>query len=156
MPIERSRRHFLIQLGVAGIAGVGGLAGARFGVPANSFAAESPPQVTTITIEKAPSTCVSPQYMAEDLLRAEGFTEIRYQAIDSAPASAVARDQLDWDMDFALEVITAVDNGAALTAVAATHIGCYQLMAHDHVRSIAGLKGRTVVGPPAIPHLRNL
>jgi NitT/TauT family transport system substrate-binding protein len=135
---------------------VGGLAGARFGVPANSFAAESPPEVTTITIEKAPSTCLSPQYMAEDLLRAEGFSEIRYQAIDSAPASAVARDQLDWDMDFAPEVITAVDNGAALTAVAATHIGCYQLMAHDHVRSIAGLKGRTVGWSPSYSSSKDL
>ena len=82
MPIEQNRRRFLSLLGAAGAAGVGGLAGVRFGSGVSSMAAEPPPEVTTITLEKAPTTCLSPQYMAGDLLRAEGFTEIRYQPID--------------------------------------------------------------------------
>jgi NitT/TauT family transport system substrate-binding protein len=156
MPIERSRRHFLSQLGVAGVAGVGGVAGARFGRSGSSFAAEPPPEVTTITIEKAPATCLSPQYVAEDLLRAEGFTEIRYHVIETAPASAVAHKQLDWDLDFAPEIISAVDNGASLTAVAGTHVGCYELMAHNHIRSIAALKGRTVGWSPSYASSKGL
>ena len=69
---------------------------------------------------------------------------------------AVAHHQLDWDMDFAPEIIAAVDNGAALTALAATHVGCYELIAHDHVRSIAGLKGRTVGWSPSYASSKDL
>ena len=112
MSTGRSRRNFLSQFVAAGVAGLGGLAGARFGRLASSFAAEPPPEVTTITIEKAPTTCLSPQYVAEDLLRAEGFTEIRYRVIDTAPATAVAHNLLDWDIDFAPQIISAADNGA--------------------------------------------
>ena len=149
MPVEQSRRRFLTQLGVAGVAGLGGLAGARLTGGARSFAADPPPEITTITIEKAPTTCLAPQYVAGELLQAEGFTDTRYRAIDEAPAMAVAHHQLDWDVDFAPEIIAAVDNGAALTALAATHVGCYELVADDHVRSIAGLKGRTVGWSPS-------
>jgi NitT/TauT family transport system substrate-binding protein len=156
MSIGRSRRRFLSQCGVAGVAGLGGLAGARFGGLANSYAAEPPPEVTTITIEKAGSTCLSPQYVAEDLLKAEGFTDIRYKVIDTAPALAVAHNQLDWDLDFAPEIISAADNGASLTAVAGTHVGCYELVAHNHVRSITALKGRTVGWSPSYSSSKDL
>ncbi len=135
---------------------MGGLAGARFGSGVSSLVAEPPPEITTITLEKASTTCLAPQYVAGELLRAEGFTDIRYQAVDEAPALAVAHNQLDWDMDFAPEIIAAVDIGAALTAVAGTHVGCYELIAHDHVRSIAGLKGRTVGWSPSYSTSKDL
>ena len=38
-----------------------------------------------------------------------------------------------------------------MTIVAGLHLGCYELIAHDHVRSIAGLKGRTVGWVPWDP-----
>jgi NitT/TauT family transport system substrate-binding protein len=148
MPIEQSRRRFLSQLGVAGAAGLGGFGIVRLGGGARSFAAEPPPEITTITLEKAPVTCLAPQYVAGELLRAEGFTDIRYQAIDETPAMAVVHHHLDWELDFAPEIISHAEKGAALTAVAATHVGCYELIAHDHVRSIASLKGRTVGWSP--------
>jgi NitT/TauT family transport system substrate-binding protein len=154
MPIEQSRRRFLTS--VAALYGVGGLAGARLGSEASSFAAELPPEVTTITLEKSSTTCLAPQYVAGELLQAEGFSDIRYQAIDGAPALAVAHHQLDWDMDFAPEIVAAADTGAALTAVAGTHVGCYELIAHDHVRSIAALKGRTVGWSPAYSSSKDL
>ena len=59
-------------------------------------------------------------------------------------------------MDFAPEIIAAVDSGAALTALAATHVGCYQLIAHDHVKSIAGLRGRTVGWSPSYASSKDL
>jgi NitT/TauT family transport system substrate-binding protein len=154
MPIEQNRRRFLTS--VAALSAAGGLAGARPGSGARSFAAEPPPEVKTITLEKVSSTCVAPQDVAGELLRAEGFTDIRYQAVDDAPALAVANNQLDWDMDFAPEIITAADNGAALTAVAGTHVGCFELIAHDHVRSIAALKGRTVGWLPGYSSSKDL
>ena len=91
MPIVQSRRRFLNHLGAAGVAGLGGVGAAGLGGGARSFAAEPPPEITTIRLEKAPTTCLAPQYVAEELLRAEGFTDIRYQTSDTeAPAQAVA------------------------------------------------------------------
>jgi NitT/TauT family transport system substrate-binding protein len=124
MLVERGRRRFLTQLGLAGVAGLGGLAGARLTGGGRSFAADPPPEITRITLGKGRATCIAPQYVAGELLQAEGFTDTRYRVIDEAPALAVAHHQLDWDMDFAPEIIAAVDNREALTAVAATHVGC--------------------------------
>jgi NitT/TauT family transport system substrate-binding protein len=38
---------------------------------------EAPPETTTIRLVKIPGICVAPQYVAEELLRAEGFTDIQ-------------------------------------------------------------------------------
>ena len=73
MPITESRRHFLTQLATAGVIGLGGIP-----IRSRSSAAEPPPEVTTVTLEKAPpAICIAPEYVAEDLLRAEGVTDIR-------------------------------------------------------------------------------
>ena len=145
MQIVHSRRRFLSQLGVTGVAGLGGVGAAGLGGGARSLAAEPPPEITTIPLEKAPVTCLAPQYVAEGLLRAEGFTDIRYRTSDKeAPTQAVAHNELDWDLDFAPDVIADLDNGAPVTMIAGVHAGCFELIAHDHVRSIADLKGRTV------------
>ena len=70
MQIIQSRRDFLASLSVAGAAGV---LGARA-----SLADEGPPETTTIRLGHDPAICVAPRYVAEDLLRAEGFTDVRY------------------------------------------------------------------------------
>ena len=46
--------------------------------PASISAAESPPETTSVTLAKTPALCAAPQFIAEELLRAEGFTEIRF------------------------------------------------------------------------------
>src|SRR5688500_9658064 len=99
MQIIQSRRHFLASLSAAGAAGVlGGRA---------SLADEGPPEVTTIRIrvEDAPPLVVSgvaenllcnaPIYITEDLLRAEGFTDIRYVLVNAGTAltQAFERDE---------------------------------------------------------------
>ncbi|MDF3043091.1 MAG: hypothetical protein K0Q71_5797, partial [Thermomicrobiales bacterium] len=69
----QSRRDFLAGLSAAGVtAGVASIVGAP------ALADQRPPEVTTVRIRRDPSICVAPQYIAEDLLRAEGFTDIRY------------------------------------------------------------------------------
>lgn len=109
------------------------------------LAAEPPPEVTTIRLEKATITCLAPQYVAEELLRAEGFTDIQYHMLGDEPAAqAVARHELDWDMDFAPAVIAELNNGAPVTMVAGIHAGCFELYAQDYIRSITDLRGRTV------------
>ena len=77
MPTEQSRRHFLASASLAAAAGVLGARG--------SLADEGPPETTTIRLGKIPGICIAPQYVAEELLRAEGFTDVRY--VETQPAA---------------------------------------------------------------------
>ena len=70
MKIIQSRRDFLSALPAAGAAGV---LGTR-----SSLADEGRPETTTIRFVKIPSICIAPQYVAEELLHAEGFTDVRF------------------------------------------------------------------------------
>jgi NitT/TauT family transport system substrate-binding protein len=155
MPIEQSRRRFLGQLGIAGAAGMGGLASIGLGSRSTSFAAEPPPEVTTIRLEKDLVTCIAPQ-AAEELLRAEGFTDIRYVALteehlrraDAANsgfvADMIAHDEVDLGRNFAPDHILGMAAGAPMTLLAGLHLGCFDVFAKDDIRRLADLKGRTV------------
>ena len=148
MPIVRSRRHFLTQLGIASVASLGG-AGAR------SFAAEPRPEITTIRLEKDLVTCIAPQ-AAEELLRAEGFTDIRYVALTEAHlrradaansgflADMIAHNEVDLGRNFAPDHVLGMAAGAPITILAGLHLGCFDVFAKDDIRRLADLKGRTV------------
>ena len=70
MQIQQNRRHFLTSLTAAGAAG---LLSHR---PA--LAAEAPPETTTIRLASTTGICFAPLDVAEELLRAEGFTDVQY------------------------------------------------------------------------------
>ena len=90
-------------------------------------------------------------------MHAEGFSDVRYVVSDAALASQkLVRDEADWIMDFAPAVIEAVDGGAPVTMVAGIHAGCFELFAHEHIRGVADLKGRTVGVPPGFTTPRQL
>ena len=89
MQIIQVRRDFLASLSAAGAAAIlGGRA---------SLADEGPPETTTIRIVRDPAICIAPGYIAEELLRAEGFTDIRYvrhtlaDAVDAATSTSMHR-----------------------------------------------------------------
>ena len=65
-----SRREFL-GLTLAGTAGL-------LGLKPEPLAAEPPPETTTLRLVQVATLCVAPQYVAEELLRGEGFTEVQY------------------------------------------------------------------------------
>jgi len=65
----QTRRGFLGGITAAGAAGL-------IRAP-RAEAADGPLETTTVRIQK-PGLCVSSLYIAEELLRAEGFTDIRY------------------------------------------------------------------------------
>ena len=69
-----TRREFLAKISFAG-------AGALFGSTADSFAAAPPPETTRIRIPQIPSACRSPEWIAEELLRTEGFTDVQYNRV---------------------------------------------------------------------------
>ena len=81
MQIAPTRRRFLTTLTMAGAAG-------SLRAPL-SLAAEGPPETTVVRIANRHSLCNAPQHVAEELLRAEGFTEIRYIETAGATSSVV-------------------------------------------------------------------
>ena len=139
MRIRQNRRDFLASLSAAGAAGLVGARGA--------LAGEGPPETTSIRILRDPSICVAPGQIADALLHAEGFTDIRY--VTTSHVDAVARGEVDFSSETAAWVVTHVDAGEPLTALAGIHPGCYELFAHEPIRTISDLKGRRV-GIPSI------
>jgi NitT/TauT family transport system substrate-binding protein len=99
MQIIQSRRDFLASMSAVGAAGVLGAGGA--------LADEPPPEVTTIRLRRDPSICVAPWYIAEDLLRAEGFTDVRYVPAQSGPmyVQMITRGELDFALSDAGSVV---------------------------------------------------
>ena len=72
----QTRRRFLTTLSLAGAAGL-------VSIPP-ALAAASPLETTTVRLVNDGSICIAPEYAAEELLRAEGFTDIRYVEVPSA------------------------------------------------------------------------
>jgi NitT/TauT family transport system substrate-binding protein len=134
----QSRRDFLATLSAAGAAS---LLGAR-----PSLAGEGPPEVTTIRLRRDPSICVAPWYIAEDLLRAEGFTDIRYvPAQEGAQQNQmVTRGEIDFSTYSAASLVFRLGEGLPVTVLAGVHTGCFELFAHDPIRTIRDLKGKNV------------
>ena len=149
MPIVQTRRRFLTDLASAGaaggLAGVGasGLIGAS-----QSLAAEPPPETTSVRIPRFvgfPATCLAPMYAAEEFLRAEGFTDLRYIDVPgSGYLEAVGRGTVDFAQDFAVSALRRIDAGDPMTLLAGLHVGCLEGFANDRVRSVGDLKGKRV------------
>jgi NitT/TauT family transport system substrate-binding protein len=137
MSQRQSRRRVLAMMSSACTAGL-------LRVP-RSFAADAPPETTTVRLEKLPIICFAPQYVCEALLRAEGFTDIRY--VETTP-EAISEDLGHGTVDFAANLvpshIAAIDAGTAITIVGGVHAGCYELVAREDIRGIADLKGKSV------------
>jgi NitT/TauT family transport system substrate-binding protein len=138
MAMMQTRRRFLTTLSLAGAASL---------VRAPQLlAAEGPLETTTVRVVKVPGICVAPQYVAEELLRAEGFTDVRY--VDAWPtgefSEQVGHGEADFTLEFAAKVVQAIDVGGAVMVLGGVMIGCYELFARDEIRSVADLKGKTV------------
>jgi len=112
-------------------------------------AADAPPETTTVRVAKGPAICIAPQYVAEDLLRAEGFTDVRY--IEAPPGDNVmlSRDEIDFGLSYAANVVLDLDRGMPLVAVAGVTIGCFELFGNDRVQSITELRGKASVCRPS-------
>lgn len=138
MQIVQSRRQFLTTLSLAGAAGL-------IGSPA-ALAGEGPLETTSVRFMQTPALCHAPQFVAQELLRAEGFAEIQYiKAPSNAEINeAVARGKVDFNMHFAPQWASVIDSGSAVAVLSGVHVGCFELFGKEDIRSIADLKGRTV------------
>src|SRR6201993_1798840 len=137
----QTRRRFLAPLSIAGAAG---LVGAR---RARAAEGDLEPRAVRIFANR-PGICVAPQYIAEPLLHAEGFTNVRFvglTATTGAPAAqAVGSGDADFAVTFAAPLAIAIDGGAGITLLSGVHVGCFELFGNESVRSIADLKGKSV------------
>jgi NitT/TauT family transport system substrate-binding protein len=146
--MTQTRRQFLTSVSMAGAA--------RFMGASRVQAAEGGLETTAVRIGKNSGVCLAPQYVAEELLHAEGFTDIRYvdtTQADGTLAPPVGRGETDFSAAFAIDVLQAIDAGGAIVALSGLHVGCYELFASEAIRSISDLKGKSVGlqgSPPAL------
>jgi NitT/TauT family transport system substrate-binding protein len=137
MPTTQTRRRFLTTVSLAGTVG------ALRAPPA--FAAEGPLETTTVRIANRHSLCNAPQHVAEELLRAEGFTEIRYiETAAAATAGTIAGGKVDFSMAHASYWVPAIDAGEPVVLLAGVHVGCFELFAKVGIHGVADLKGKSV------------
>jgi NitT/TauT family transport system substrate-binding protein len=131
MHIMQSRRDFLASASL--------IAASVLGFR-TSLADEAPPEVTTLRLSTYPNICLAPGFIADELLRAEGFTDIR--RTPNTPLDAVARGEVDFEFDTAAWVVAHLDDGQPVTALSGVHSGCYELFANEPIQTIRDLKGK--------------
>ena len=138
------RRAFLRGATATGIAGVAGFRPGGAG-------AEPPPETTTLKLLQFPSGCQGPLYAADDLLRSEGFTDVRYVKFDftQGQTQALAARTVDLGLAFSAPFIGAVDRGVEVVTVGGVHAGCFVLFGNSGVRGVRDLKGKVVSVPMA-------
>jgi NitT/TauT family transport system substrate-binding protein len=139
MTIAQTRRQFLATLSLAGAAGL-------VRAPP-SEAAEAPPEITSVHILKTPAVCPAASYITEELLRAEGFTDVRYVDLRqpyNAIEDMIARGEIDFTLDTAPNLVSGIDRGLGIVVLTGVHGGCVEVFVNEGVRNLAGLKGKRV------------
>jgi NitT/TauT family transport system substrate-binding protein len=140
MQTLHNRRSFLASLSLAGAASLLGRD--------ECFAQEAPPEITTVRIPTGTLICNAPTYIADELLRDEGFTDIQHVPVtpDSGGGAPdpMERGELDFAMVYTPPMIAAIEAGSPATVLAGVHVGCNSLFAHEGIRSVRDLKGKKV------------
>jgi NitT/TauT family transport system substrate-binding protein len=146
-----SRRQFLQVAGGLGLSAAGlALLEACGANPASPTAAADKLETTTIRIPLGGtggvSTCVAPLFVAEDFLKAEGFTDVQYvkSATPITIVAALAAGAGDMSMQFSGPSILNVDAGKPIIMLAGIHVGCFVLFGSAAITNISDLKGKTV------------
>src|SRR6516165_9565194 len=141
MPIVQSRRRFLTNAAFAGAAGLSGFSWGK------ALAAEPPPEITTIRFEKDPGTCIAPQAFQE-LLRVEGFTDIRYVDVTEAHVrradaansgnipDMIAHGEIDFGREFAPGLVLGMNAGAPVMVLSGLHLGCFEVFGKNEIRTL--------------------
>jgi NitT/TauT family transport system substrate-binding protein len=107
-------------------------------------------------LAKLPVICFAPHYVCEELLRAEGFTDIRYLDADSITMSHdLGRGEFDFATNLAISHISAIDAGGQIAILSGVHAGCYELFGHEGIRGVVDLKGKRI-GLTATPELMQM
>jgi NitT/TauT family transport system substrate-binding protein len=153
-----SRRQFLqlttkLSLSAAGMLVLAGCQS----LPPRPPSVRADVETTRLRVVQTPSMCQSPKYVAQDMLRSEGFTDLEYVKKPGSKWNglAVASGEADITMHFAGPVIQQIEAGDPIVVLAGAHVGCFELFGTDRVQAIRDLKGKTVAipevgGPPHV------
>ena len=137
-PRPWERRQFLQAATVLGLAGA---------MPAGE-AAEPPPETRRIRLIRYPSfdvACLSPMWIAEELLRAEGFDDVRYVPLTTpTDVEMAAAGEVDLIQTDIFSILPALDGGKPIVALGGIHGGCYELFGTPGLRSVRDLQGKKV------------
>jgi len=136
---ELNRREFIKRMALTGAA-------AYVGFDYETAAADPPPETTRIRFFEYKSACWVPQYIAEDLLRKEGFTDIQYikgKSIDQSE-ELLESAELDISLGNAAWQIKEMNSGDNSVFIAGLHTGCYALIGQKNIKSVRDLKGKKV------------
>jgi NitT/TauT family transport system substrate-binding protein len=134
----QNRRRFMAVLSSVGAAGL-------VGFRTRGAHAEPFPETTRIRLVHDPSICVTPQYVAEELLRADGFQEVDYvEATNGLGTRLLAAGGADVMMEFAGVYVSRIDAGDPIVLLGGVHIGCFELFGGARVRALRDLRGKRV------------
>jgi len=132
-----NRRDFLAGTSALGAASLLGLS--------RTVAAEPKPEIGRIRMLSGPAICRAPQVVAEELLLADGFSEVEYVTQDRIRgASAVAQGLADISIWDAFATLPILDAGNPVVVLAGIHAGCWELFVNARIHALRDLKGKTV------------
>jgi len=134
-----NRRKFIRSVTITGGAALLELA-------VHNACAEPPVDTTRIRLSKIPGICIAPQYVAEPLLRSEGFTDIQYidMAAGTDQAKALAAGKIDATINFVAPSLIPIDAGEPIVMLAGVHVGCFELFGNDRIKGLRDLRGKSV------------
>ena len=139
MQIVQNRRHFLTGAAAASLAGIAGpVTGARAAVP----------ETTSVRLPKYVdgAYCWAGLYMAGEILRAEGFTDVQYVQGDTSVDHSVwiANDEMDFSVNYVPIHLASIEVGVPVKVLAGLHSGCLELIAKESIKTITDLRGKRV------------
>jgi NitT/TauT family transport system substrate-binding protein len=129
------------------VRGASALVAAGTGARSRVAGAEPSPETTRLRLALSPAVCFAPQFVARDLLRAEGFTEVEYVNAKEGPYRALADARVDLNSGLAGQFIIRIDAGDPIVILSGTHAGCFELFATGGIRTVKDLNGKTVAVP---------
>jgi NitT/TauT family transport system substrate-binding protein len=137
---EIARRQFLggaVTLGAVALLGTSGTARAQ---PAL--------ETKRIRLIVGEDICFAPQFLAEELLRVEGFEQVEYVRMNyeeyPCASAVVAAGKADFTQDAGTSLAYQIDLGKPVVVLGGVHAGCWQLIGSSRVRAIRDLKGKRI------------
>ena len=142
MPVMQDRRRFLATLSSTAAAGL-------LGAP-NVLGQEAPLETTRIRLYEWTGVCIAPQFVAEELLKAEGFTDVQYVRAEPSgqlPNPLLASGAVDINSQFSAPSILRIEAGDPVVFLGGMHVGCFELFGIGQIRAVRDLKGKRVAIP---------
>src|SRR5215469_6558335 len=112
-----ARREFVAGLTAVGTAGV---------LRMRQAAADPAPETTRLRLSQIAGICLAPQYVAQELLRLEGFTDVQYVNLPD-PYPGFVSGEVDISMAFVAPFLVQLDAGLPIVLLAGIHVGCFEL-----------------------------